>query len=321
MITITDTPACADPVSPSIISRWLATESPNIFTLLRQDFLISGYANNGGFLQITVDGSFSGNDDDVITVYDATTESMRLGLVTDASADPVIETDIPWEAGFDIEYMNDHTLRAGYYAEGRLTINGVLYPLTIMASPDTKGICELDVSGILRIVTSLGKIGDYSEVFMAETNKSGRFSFEYRECWYGADNEWYPEGGSISPPSDEIMWYYAEAVRSEEQGSNLSEYVATEISDAPFLNSFEVPVLFVGLPFDISFILPEQPDVSPAGDLTATIRIYNRANTQLGAAVVYNIPIADLDGRVVSLTIDPATIPAGASHLTAEITT
>ena len=251
------------------------------------------------------------------------------GEVQAGSTDTIIDTNIAFQAGFDpgdpvfdsdrdYSYFNDNTLHAGYYFEGRLTINGVLNPLTIIASPDSFGYADLDVSGILRVVTSLGKTGDYSEMIMAETNKSGSFSLEYRECWFGLEGDWIQSEG-VGSPADPVLWWYAEAVRSEEQGSNLHEFVPDDTKDAPFLNFFERPVYFAGLPFDLSFILPERPLLSPAGELTVTLRKYSSANVLLSQNT-YDIPIDSLDGRVCSLTIDPAGIEANASHFTAEIT-
>jgi hypothetical protein len=114
-------------------------------------------------------------------------------------------------------------------------------------------------------------------------------------------------------------WYYAECVRSEEQGSNLHDFVADSLNDAPFLNQFENPVYFLGLPFDLSFILPEMAIVSPASEITVTINIYD-SNNMLLSSVVETIPADQLEGYVNSLNIDPATIPANASYITAEIT-
>jgi hypothetical protein len=217
--------------------------------------------------------------------------------------------------------MNDNTLHAGYYFEGQLTINGVLYPLTIIASPDTFGYADLDVSGILRIVTSLGKVGDYSARIMKETTKSGSFQLEYRECWYGYAGPW--EGDIITSPmtSPPLMntWYYGECVRSEEQGSNLHDYVASSLNDAPFLNQFEQPVYFLGLPFDLSFILPEMPNVSPTSDITVTIKIYDSNNLLLHTIIEY-IDADSLEGYINSLNIDPASIPVNSAYLTVEIT-
>ena len=330
MITLVSTPEHVVQATPEVTCRWLATESPNNFRLLRRDFDIVSAADNGGALRLTVGaGLFNGSEGDHVSVFNRTLNAMFVGEVQAGSTDTIIDTNIAFQAGFDpgdpvfdsdrdYSYFNDNTLHAGYYFEGRLTINGVLNPLTIIASPDSFGYADLDVSGILRVVTSLGKTGDYSEMIMAETNKSGSFSLEYRECWFGLEGDWIQSEG-VGSPADPVLWWYAEAVRSEEQGSNLHEFVPDDTKDAPFLNFFERPVYFAGLPFDLSFILPERPLLSPAGELTVTLRKYSSANVLLSQNT-YDIPIDSLDGRVCSLTIDPAGIEANASHFTAEIT-
>jgi hypothetical protein len=278
--------------------------------------------NNAGYLQITTTEDYDGAEGNSVSIYNAATGAMLVGKVTNIAVGlRDITTDIPYVAGMDPEYMNDNTLHGGYYFEGRLTINDVLYDLTIIASPDSFGYADLDVSGILRIVTSLGKVGDYTQRIMKEPTKSGKFNFEYRECWYGSDNDW--EGVAITSPLTSpptlIDWYYAESVRSEEQGSNLYDFVADEDNDSPFFNAFEQPVYFLGLPFDLSFILPEITAVSPASDITVTIKIYDSNNLLLDT-VIESIPADSLEGFVNSLNIDEATVPQNASYMTAEIT-
>lgn len=325
MITLISTPEYVDPVSPSIVSHWLATESPNNFRLLRHDFDIVTASNNAGYLTVTVAaGTYTGAIGNVIAVYNKTLDAVFVGTVLAGSTTTTINTDIAFVTGFDpgdtaldpdrvITYVNDNTLHGGYYFEGRLTINGVLNTLTIIASPDSMGYADLDVSGILRIITEIGKITDYSALILADTNKSGNFTLEYRECWYGSSEAYVPQGGS---PAE--IWYYAEAVRSEEQGSNLHEYVATDIACAPFLNSFDRPVYFAGLPFDISFIMPELSALAPGADITVVICQYSSANVLLSTTTTL-VPNADLEGFVCSLTIDPAAIASNAAYFTAEI--
>lgn len=321
MITLISTPAWENPDDPLDICRWVATESPNNFRLQRRDFIpTAAGATSGGYLGFTPPADFTGAVNDSIVVVDDL-GNVYTGEITDMpGVDYDVETDIVFTSIVgNVDYVNDHTLRGGYYFEGRLKINGVLHPLTIIASPDSQGFADLDVSGLLRIVTSLGKNGDYTSRVMAETNKSGNFSFEYRECWYGSNNPWYPEGGELSPPSDEILWYYVEAVRSEEQGSNLYDYVATDNNPAPFFNQFEEPVYFKGLPFDLTFLLPEQLDVSPETEMDVEINCYNSANVLLDT-INEKVPVGALEGHACSLNISMASIPEGASYFTALVT-
>lgn len=320
MITLISTPAYYDPVDSSVICRWLATESPNNFRLFRNDWSVTSEVNAGGYLRIVIDepGVFPGNITDDIAVYNYFNNSMYVGKITNI-AGTTITTDIDWVTYMDIRYMNDNTVYGNYYFEGRLTINGIIEPLTIIASPDSFGYADLDVSGVLRIKTSLGKTGNYSTWIMKEPTKSGHFSFEYRGCWYGSSEDWTPEGGSASPPIDpEILWYYGECVRSEEQGSNLHNYVPDILNDAPFLNQFTEPVYFYGLPFDLSFILPETAIISPASDMTVEINAYNSLNTLLKTTTII-FDVDDLEGFINSLNIDTTLMTEDTAFITAEI--
>jgi len=122
MITLISTPDYHDPADATIVCRWLATESPNNFRLLRRDWLVAG-ANAGGFLQLTCGTLYTGDVTHDIACYDATTDSMYLGKVTAIGGGLlVVTTDIPWLAAMNITYMNDNTLHGGYYFEGRLTV-------------------------------------------------------------------------------------------------------------------------------------------------------------------------------------------------------
>jgi hypothetical protein len=305
MITIISDPSYEVQVSPPIRSRWLATESSNNFRLFRQDWLVSGIAAG---TVITVTSDYTGAVGDVIALYSAHNGAMYTGAVVSIDAGlREITTSIVYDAAMTTGYLQDNTLHGGYYFEGRLTINGVLHPLTIYATPDTFGYADLDVSGILRIMTTLGKTGDYTDLVMKEPTKSGRFTLEYRECWYGSDEAWSEECN---------IWYYGEVVRSEEQGSNIHEYVP-EVADAPFLNLFERPVYFLGLPFDLSFIIPDTT-ASPEADLTITTKNYNSYNT-IGSTYTYTVAATDLSGFINSLAIDSGIVDSTASYLTIEI--
>lgn len=314
-LTILSDPSYTYPVSPALYSRWLATESPNVWQFQRKDYLISGSAAEGGspnYTELTLATAYTGGVGDLVTVYNTYDGLMYpCTVVGMASPATTIVVDIPWVATFDGAYMNALTMRDGYYVEGRLTVNGVVQALTVIASPNSFGVVDVDVSGILRIMVALGKTGDYSTVLAAEPTKGGAFTFAYREVWYGSDEAYTEEGNT---------WYYVEAVRSVEQGSNLYEFVPTEAQDAPWLNSFEQPVYFLGLPFDISFLLPPQPVTSPATELTVTIKHYDASNTLLSTSA-QQVALTGLEGKVCSLNIDPASIEESAAYMTAEITT
>jgi len=228
------------------------------------------------------------------------------GKITNIIGSPqeTVIIDIPWTLfAATPSYFNDISLYDGWYFEGKLTINGVEQSLTIQAYPDSTGKSDIDVSGILQIATSLSKVGDYASDIIPETTKSGSFTFAYRECYYGYEGTYVEEGHT---------WYYIEGVRSEEQGSNLYDYLSTAAADAPFFNQFEKPVLFAGLPFDISFFMPDVG--SPAPTLTVTIKRYDAANTLLGTDTE-TIASDTLIGYLCSLNVSFTTLEDTADHL------
>ena len=314
-VTLISTPAHADDSSPAIVTRWVATESQNNFRLQRKDFIVNSCASDGSSpeqTELTLAAAFTGQVGDEVAFYSAHNAAMYTGVVTSiASPATTIVVDTAWDAAFDITYLNDNTLRGGYYFEGRLTVNDVVQALTVIASPNSFGIADLDVSGILRIMVALGKTADYSTLLAAEPTKGGKFTFAYRECWYSSDEAYTEEGED---------WFYVEAVRSIEQGSNLYDFVPTAAYEAPFFNAFEQPVYFVGLPFDITFLLPVLPVVSPATELSVVRKFYSATNTLLDTLTT-DVALTGLEGRPVSLNIDPDFVPDAAAYMTIEILT
>jgi hypothetical protein len=296
-------------VSPEVVSRLVATESPNIFKLQRKDFAIASCEESGGFVKLTTSAEFTGNLGDSISIYDDYSSSIITGKITDIQGSPanIIITDVTWVSTYDFSYLNDSTLFPGYYFEGRLTVNSVLETMTVIATPDSKGLADLDVSGILRIKTSLLKTGDYTTDITKEISKSGKFTFEYRGMYRGASS-------STAYTSEGNTWYYVESIRSEEQGSNLYDYLATSAGDVPFFNQFDSPVYFLGLPFDLSFFLPDNTSTN----IVVTIKRYNSSNTLLGTTTK-TVSMGSLEGYINSLNIDPAIIENTASYMTVEI--
>lgn len=317
MITLISTPDYHEPLNTAIVDRWVATESPNNFRFQRQDFIIDDYADNGSFMQFHSAVPYNGNIDNEIAIYDSAANQVLVGKIISSDGGDYWTTSIPYNVAYVPTYLNDNTLHGGYYVEGRMTVNNIVSPLPIIASPDCFGYADLDVSGILRVSTTIGKDGDYTSRIMSEPSKSGKFSLEYRECWYGSSEVWHQAEG-VGSPESVTDWFYVQAVRSEEQGSNLQEFVANAVKDAPFMNSFDRPIYFRGLPFDLSFIDPEFFAGSPGVDLDVTIDSYDSEGFLINH-FTETVATGLMDGFLNSLLIDDAIIPVGAYYFTAEI--
>ena len=304
MITITDTPVY-EFGSPAVACRWVATECPVVFEFARKDFTVVAASNSSGYLRLQLSALFTGTNGDSITVFDSASGGVLTGTVTNTATAYYIITSIPYSAAYTPTYLNDNTLRTNYYLEARLTINDVVGTITLKASPNAAGAIQMDVSGLLRIATMTTKVGDYSARIIAETSKSGKFTIEYREVWVGSSNAYTAEGNT---------WYYVQAVRSEEQGCNLHEYVMDGVNDAVFFNTFSRPTYFAGLPFDLSFIWPADFIA-----VTVTIKTYNASNVLLSTTEEY-IEDDGFAGYLCSVNIDPEGIEANADHFTIQIT-
>jgi len=312
--TLVSTPAVTVQVSPEIISRWLASECPNIFQLQRKDFAIVSSdettSSPAGCMEFTLDGAYTGEVGNIIMVYNTFTSAAHIGQVTYIDGE-TIGTTIPYAATFAGEYMNDHTLYNGFYFEGRITANGSVLPLTVIATPNTLGIADLDVSSVLRTLITPGIVGGYTSIIQADTNKGGAFTLEYRAVWYGGSSDYTAEGNT---------WYYVEAVRSIEQGSNLYEYVPSGAGDVPFFCSFAKPVAYGDNPFTISFLLPPLADfsASPAASLQLIVEQYNAANELLGTSTFLVDPAA-LVGRPCRVNMNLVEQIEGLDHYEIEI--
>jgi hypothetical protein len=337
ILSLISIPRCNDATHPADYSYWLATESANIFKFQRTDFNVVSVtsANRAGidYLQITVDAaSYTGVLDNIITIFNTTYGVKYTGHIVTGFTTTVLETDILWvtsmAASLATGYVNDNTLYGGFYLEGRLVVNGDILPeqMNIIASPDGFGFIDLDVSGVLRVMTSLGKDGTYGVdpvtglfdpdlALQKEETKSGNFILEYRTRWFGqtSDEAVNPYQTCCSPP---MTWYYGEAVRSEEQGSNLHDYLPNVSDEEKFLNSFDQPVYFRSLPWDISFILPDT--ASATADVI--LSFFNSVNAPV-STVTYTVDITTdvIDGHIVSMSVDPASVPLTAVYFIAKI--
>lgn len=314
-------------------SRWVATESPILFGLQRNDLsdqqivrdeYITSSEDSGGFLKLIItwhEEDFLFYEGDSVSVHDATTDTMLTGTITTVGEDASLILSIPWVAGTDIDYLNDNTTKPNYYFEVRLTINETLNALTVIASPNSFGYAEIDVSGVLQTVLTAGKVGAETGAIVAETNKSGWFTVEVRECWYYSSESYTEEGNT---------WNYAEFVRSAEQGGNLEEYVPDYVDespagtfnyDNPICNLFTRPVITEDLPFSLSYLQGMAEAGSPAVVETVTyyVRQYNSLNVLIDT-LSNTISVTDVEmGRLCSCNIDTSILLPNCAYITFEL--
>lgn len=307
MITLNTIPAFVinSVTSPPEMSYLVATDSPVIFEFQRNDGTILLAENSTGYLKVTLGAGYVCSDNDVITIYDSVTDSMIEAQITSDLTGGVFVTDLVWVARYatDLNYILNYTQRNNYYLEALLTINSLQEPISIKVSANTKGEISLDISASLRAKVSGVKVGDYTSINTAEINQSGSFTLSYRERYTGDVNNYTAEGN---------IWYYLYAIRTKEQGSNLSEFMATDTQQGEWFNLFEVVKYNTGLPIDCQFFWPINYTA-----LNVVKKYYSSANILLETTT--ETLNTSSKGYLNSIKIPPTTLNSLASKIVISI--
>lgn len=250
MLSVTKTPESAIGTT-GFISRWLATDAPIEFWAQRKDNLISASVSVAGLTRITIspDNSiFFPEVDEYITVH--TTSGAYLIAKVTAVAGNNYTLDLAYNANLVFDFMVAHQKKVSYFVEVRLTVNGQVLANTLRFTPNLNGLVKCDVSGYLQSYVSDDKQGTTGiTASIKESSQSGKFLFGIRENYVGAPSSSY----TVLPNE----WFYCKGTRSVEKGTNLVEFVPNLGAEAKFLNYFDRPLLYRGMPFDLSFIYSE----------------------------------------------------------------
>lgn len=250
MLEIVKTPA-QEIGNTGFISRWLATDAPIEFWAQRKDNLISSVANNGGNFQInlsTANSIFYPVVGEFISLH--AQGAYYIVQVLSKQSDSQYTIALSYNASTVFDYYVAHQKPVNYYVDIKLSINGIEQQYLAEFTPNINGLCKCDVSGYLQSYVNDDKRATVDgDVNVKETNQSGSFTFYIRENYIGNVNS--------SFVLNQNTWYYIKGARSIEKGSNVSEFVPNLSQQTEFLNYFEEPTCYVGLPFDISFIYSE----------------------------------------------------------------
>lgn len=295
-----------------LTSKWVATDSPVEFKLQRVDAFIASQSIVSGSLRVTYSGAASNlvaHTGDKVLLLNST-----LGYYAYATVSAVsglnVTTSLAFTASdsrtFDTLVFYDRSLN--YFFEALLYVNGVQQSYPIEVSPDPLGRATLDVSGYLYAYVSSAKSGEYLQPFTAEVNQSGRFELDIRDNFLGATSTEY-----YRVPD---TYYYVKAIRTMEQGGNLSEFVPNLAAKSKFFNAYETPPAALGLPFDISFIYSE---LLAGKTVQLKEEYYDSQNTKLGDKTT-NVS-ADQIGRLVSYSVDTTNINPLTSRIKLQLLT
>lgn len=309
MLEITKTPEKAIQ-GTGYTSKWLATDSPIVFEVQRKDNNIATTVNNGGKTRITLSTSnslFYLSVGEFISIHDAVSGVSFITSVLTKHSDTDYTLNIAY-ASQQFSYYVAYQKPVNYFFEVKLNVNGVEQSATARFTPQLNGLAKCDISGYLQTYVSDDKVGTYSDDFTAETNQSGNFTFAVSENYIGNTNTTYLVNNNT--------WHYVKAARSIEKGTNVAEFVPNLEAQAEFLNYFEEPTYWIGLPFDISFVYSELLAGKPVQLIE---KHYNSLNVLLSTQTK-NVDAA-LIGKLVSAAIKAESIEPTCDYITLSLVT
>lgn len=312
MIRIVGTPERAIPQT-AYKSRWVATDAPVLFTLQRVDNVVESQSEGASTLTLSLgtapNKALYPLADTLIWLHASDTNTFVQAYVVNVSdATTSVSVRAAGQGYPNLGVLKSHTYDfyvgtndVQYSIMTTLSVNGIERAVEIRRTPDAKGRCEIDLSGLLYSEVSDEKIGDYTTVNVAEVNQSGEFTPYFREQYIGSANLSAIAGGS---------YHYVKAVRSKEKGVNMSEFIPNVDKPCQILNYFGEPTHWLGLPFDVSFIYSE---LLTGVKLFALEEHYDSENKLLSTSR------RDLNpnglGRVNSLTVTPDGVEATCSRI------
>lgn len=276
MISITKTPEALIG-NTGFTSMWLATDSPVVFETQRKDNLISATSDNSGKCRIVLSTSnalFYISVDEFVSVHDSVTGTTVIASVLSKASDTDYTLNLAY-SGQQFDYYVAFQRQVSYFVEAKLTVNGIEQSNPMRFTPITTGLTKCDISGYLQTYVSDDKTGQYVDVNSKETNQSGTFTIAFRENYIGNVNTDFV----LNPNT----WYFVKAARSIEKGTNLSEFVPNLGATASFMNYFEEPIMWIGLPFDISFIYS---DLLAGKTIQMLEKHYDSSNTELSSQTI-----------------------------------
>lgn len=291
-------------------STWLATGNKAIFELTKDRFavLTAGESSySPATWKLTVDSNFDGVEGGRVSLIydDGTIDSATIIEKTEGSSDTVI-LDLEYDADKTPAYLLSRTKGLRYTA--KITANGEEISNTVTATPDNLGVVSLDISPILRTLTTEGHDGLYLGA-QGETGKSGYFTVAFAEIEDNTTEPTYTEEG--------LIWKYVDAVMPESVGGNLLGYDPMLDRTVTFFNSFTKGVYVKGKPWDISFLNAFNETL-----LVAQIKSYNLAKTQIyGRDYIYKVALDTFNyqNKMVSLAFLEDYLADNADHFTIQV--
>lgn len=256
-------------LSPNNVSRWNAVFNPANFIYQRKDYIVSYVRTEySAFVIVYVDEVLSDEQKEDFKPetkiyvktdkYDFTAESTG-SFYTDRPG----ETGITFATnlrGTDLSFgfLNVLSDKVGYRFATEITFGfeDVKDKYIARHSPNGKGLAVADVSRYLRAEMAAKDNFLYNVRNWRDENLCCSYTVRYRAEWDGGADNWQ----SITEP---FYFVFAALQIGNPYGSNMAAYVPfadepNPAKKAKFLQEFNKPIFYAGMPFDLAFIYSEQ---------------------------------------------------------------
>lgn len=255
-------------------SYWNSIRQPYVFKFYRRDAEYFNFYQQSGKIILQCNsvsmGGYLPIVGEIISVIDDNTKKRRVGTITQvisatAAGQPqdIFKTDIDFDNSVftGSGYINWQR-RENYQIKMQLTayipaIDDIVYLGEAVGTPDLMGVAKIDVRELLTYQMQKINKFKYSTTNQREYSGWCYFTFTY--------SDYFVFNGFVSATTRDAggkgKWWGIDGVKYllDEYGQNFAEYVpSANVEDAAkFLTAFDTPTMFLGYPFSLSFIYPE----------------------------------------------------------------
>jgi hypothetical protein len=289
-ISIVQRPERTHKENEDVLCRWNCSRQPYLFFFQRRDAEVINLADDAGFLSMI----FSNTVDVSQVVVGASiyvSEYDKAGKITSVIATApffIVVTDIAFDpaaatsGGFvNLFTRENYLLNIVIRGTDPNTGKGVDLA-TAVATPNKRGLIRFDAQSFLNGYMKKRELFNFDIRNKIDKDVFGWFVISYVERWNLSSNAFI---------TDPVKYWFVDAAKSllSDYGQNLCDYTPTiNVDPAPvtnkakFLTDFERSTFFVGYPFSLSFIYPEE---IASSDMTIHEEAFDQSGSSMGDVI------------------------------------
>lgn len=258
--------------------KWFAGHNPLIVTIQRKDYTVTGTDNDGtGKVKITTAAAIS----ETLTIggyiyVSSGAVKGKYAILSNPSSSEIV-VDLAFVATTSGGFVNLNTDRVNYkmrvYVKKYDRNEAAFLPFSeAIFTPDSTGLILADLESYVSHGTRALDQFDLSVVNQRDDNLTALFDAFFQEEWYG---------NTPSTLIDVTFQTINAAMQNlNKYGSNIVKYMTEPTGQdlAKFITGFTRPTYWVGLPFDLQFLLSELFVISPPASGLKVVEVVTNAN-------------------------------------------